>query len=174
MLNDKNGMLLLEECNNLKKFNKALVQDLEQQMVFVDELMEEIKTAGVITEETSLNYAFLNFYKKRCENIINVYFYRRFLMTDETNLDLLNDDERNRWIDLKNAQLDYFSKFPKISFERTNHPPEALYVQVICLKDSGIIYDEEEIVELIKGRIYFLKRKSIEHLLLESALKIFN
>ncbi|WUR04135.1 DNA replication complex GINS protein PSF1 [Vairimorpha necatrix] len=174
MLNDKSGSLLLEECTTLKKYHYSLIQDIESQIEYVEQLIDEIKEANVLSEETSLNYAFLNFYKKRCERILAAYFYSRFLLTNDQNLDLLSENEREKWTIVNEAEMTYFESFPDIDFKMSDDPPDQIYVHIVCLKDCGLIYDDEDLMEMVTGRIYFVKKKSVEHLIKEDSVEILN
>lgn len=174
MLNDKSGILLLDECNTLKKYNFVLVNDIEEQIKYCDKLIEDLKKDAVITEEIGLNFAFLKFYKERCQNILGVYTIKRFQNTTENNTELLSEKEANVWEYYSRAVTDYYNNFPYIKFVRDKKPPLNIFVHILCTREGGIIYDGEDCIDIQENRIYFVRRKSIYRLLIDGSVQIIN
>lgn len=174
MLNDKSGLLLLDECNVLRKYNYVLVQDIQDQINYAEKLIEDLKRNSVVTEETGLNFAFLKFYKERCQNILGVYIVRRFLLTNEENLEFLNDEELEKWNKIKEAENEYYKTFSEIKFIKDDAPPINIYVHILCIRDGGVIYDGDECVDILENRIYFVRHKSIEHLVKDGSVELIN
>jgi hypothetical protein len=174
MLNDKSGLLLLDECNVLRKYNYVLVQDIQDQINYADKLIEDLKRKSVVTEETGLNFAFLKFYKERCKNILGVYTVKRFHLTTEDNTELLSEEELEKWNMIKEVENEYYKNFSYIKFVKDDAPPINIYVHILCIRDGGIIYDGDECVSILENRIYFVRQKSIEHLVKDGSVQIIN
>lgn len=173
VFDEVSGKILLEEISNktLKKFNYKNVNKVKSQIdraqFLIRDIIEKIKKNK--TDDLMLNFAFLKFYRERCTRILKAYFFNRLLMID-TISDLLSNDEVEIYETIKDAENRYYKIF-NFDFNK-REPPIDLFIHILCLEECGVVYDKDECIELRKNRIYYIRKKSVEHLLKENSIKI--
>lgn len=175
IFDETSGIILLEEISSktLKKYNYEIVNKIETQIKevqgLIKDIIEEIKMNK--TEELMLNFAFLKFYRERCTRILKAYSFNRILLIDKIS-DLLSKEEIEIYQTISEAENSYLANF-ELNYS-VKEPPIDLFIHVLCLEDCGIVFDNDECIELKKSRIYYIRKKSVEHLLKNNSLKIIN
>lgn len=174
-MDEKSCKMLLDELTSLSflPYNEKAVEKVKENIKIVERKIDNIKESvgdGEIDEEVSMNYIMLTFYKSRCIRILRTYHLTRLLRFDNTvALGLLSKSEAKTFSKIQNLKENYLNRF-NLDFKGT--VPLLSYIKIVTEKDCGVVYDGEELIELKKGRIYFVKRKTVEHLLDGGFLKV--
>ncbi|KAF9761312.1 hypothetical protein NGRA_2731 [Nosema granulosis] len=171
-MNDTFCKTLLDEiCSTtFYTYNEEAVNKIQEHCKFIDSEINNIKESvgdGDIPEDVSINYIMLTFYKTRCIRILRTYHLKRILQYQD--LKFNTQREKNTIRKIQKLEEDYLNRF---NLNYAGSVPLLSYVKIVTEKDCGIVYDGEEMIELKKGRIYFVRRKTIEHLLKGGYIKI--
>ncbi|EOB12181.1 hypothetical protein NBO_508g0032 [Nosema bombycis CQ1] len=163
-----NFLSLLKNPEQL--YNDQVVSEIQNRIENINQEMTRIKESiqgDDIPTTISINYILLTFYKNRCKRILRAYHFQRLL--NLKNFFILNEKEKKLHKSIKEIENEYLSCFD-LNYE--GKVPLLSFIKIMTLKDCGLVYDGDELVDLKKGRIYFIKRKAIEHLLEGGYLKI--
>ncbi|ORD92913.1 hypothetical protein A0H76_2924 [Hepatospora eriocheir] len=128
------------------------------------------------SNEILINFALLKEYKERNDMIVNAYKFNRLLKIEDrihTNIDYncLSNDEISFLKDYKFIMKEYFKKYKFLDIKNRNVSIN-LYVQILVLEDCGVVYTDNDFIDLKKDHIYYLKKNDINHLLKNDLIKI--
>lgn len=168
------GTCLLEDLKSstARPYRHAEVRAVLAEGQHLDTKMDEIRQqAGTgMSEELSVNYVLMKYFKERNERILRSYrFHRSVMLFDEFFsregvAGMLSQDEED-YADRLHALLDkYLEPFSILDFT-VSTPPIQFFVQVVTLEDCGVVMDEGDLIELKKNRVYFIKKSTIAHLI---------
>lgn len=105
-------------------------------------------------------------YEERNTRILKNYKKYRF-----DNKLVETNEEKEQMSKYTLAWNEYASNFPFLDFTVTG-PPLNLFVRVIVVKNCGVVMIDDEFVQLEEGRILFVKKKCISHLIEAGSLRI--
>lgn len=170
--------------SKLNKYNVFLINNLLKEISYLDneisKLNDQVKDVDEITNEISINYALLQKYKDRDERLYHIYHFNRIIKIQQIILDkkhmdndLLTIDEIKFVEKFKELYDEYCIDLECIDFNNTDLPLD-FYVQIIALDDCGTILSGDEFIDIIKNRIYFIKKNDIYHLIEKKLVKILN
>lgn len=182
MLLEDTGKELLDEIvhKTLGPYNTDQVNNLKKELDFVDKKLEALKQeaeSSGITKELSINFALLKAYKDRNVRILKTYVFNRFLkiMTNyfEKNdiKGLLSASESNFESEYLNICEEYLSSSKHLDL-MDRDPPLNFFVQIMTLEDCGMILNGDDFIELKKGRLYFLRKADVAHLISARLVKL--
>lgn len=164
-------LLKIIQAAQFSSSDEDLVKRVESENRAVRDKMRWIReTTGDddVDEEISLNYMLLKNFLDRNVRILRTY---RFARIQKIQSRVFQGREPCAGLqhlklcrDIKNAIELRCSEFPFIDFVE-GKPPLDLYVQILTLDDCGVVMDGDEFVELKKNRVYFLRRKAVDHLI---------
>ncbi|AFM99189.1 hypothetical protein EHEL_100960 [Encephalitozoon hellem ATCC 50504] len=175
------GSYLLEDLKSsfLKPYRHAEVKALQGENGYLDSKMEEVRRlAGEgISEELSVNYVMIKYFKERNERILRSYKLHRslclfedFFSSKKTSGTLSSEEEE--YMERYHGILrEYLEPFRHIDFAM-EMPPIQFFVQIVTLEDCGIVMDEGNLIELKKDRIYFIKKSIVSHLIGSGLVRI--
>ncbi|CAD25814.1 similarity to HYPOTHETICAL PROTEIN YDI3_yeast [Encephalitozoon cuniculi GB-M1] len=174
MLFGEAGLCLLEDLRSdvLRPYRRLEIKAIEGENEHLDARMEEIKqlAGSGISEELSVNYVMMKYFKERNERILRSYkFHRSAALFDsffskKKTVGMLSHEEEEHAEKYSNMLREYLEPFKHIDFT-VQAPPVQFFVQVITLRDCGVVMDEGDLIELKKDRIYFMKKNAIVHLI---------
>ena len=177
--------LFLEIKNSkLNKYNVFLINKLLEEINYLDDeiskLNNQVKDVNEITNEISVNYALLQKYKDLDERLYHIYHFNRIIKIQQLILDkkhinneILTIDEIKFCHKFKELYDEYCIDLECVDFKNTDLPLD-FYVQIIALDDCGTILSGDEFIDIIKNRIYFIKKSDICHLIEKKLVKILN
>jgi len=178
---EENGKALLDDirASELKPYNVREVNKIENGLAQVEKEIEKIKERAKISvdEKLSMNYVVYKAYKERCRRILDAYkmhrlrrIYESYLQRKEIN-SLLSMPEVHLKTECYRILDEYLEPYLHLDlYDR--EPPLNLYVQVMVLEDCGMVMVGKDFVELKRGRLYYLNKKDISHLLNNEVIKI--
>lgn len=182
MLSEDVGKDIIDEIQDGRfvPYNITETEKLLNEIEFIDSKIEALKEEAqrsYINEMLSMNFAVLKSYKDRNLRLLRAYNYNRIKMI-QMNYFIKNDIKSY----LSASEADYESKYINILEEyledykhldlQNREPPLDLYVQILTLEDCGMVMSGDEFIELKKGRLYFLKKSEIAHLINKNLVKI--
>ncbi|KAF7675944.1 DNA replication complex GINS protein PSF1 [Astathelohania contejeani] len=174
------GLNLLNACKNLRSYDHKNVSKLLEENRILETKMKALKDTideFNITEEISTNYFLLKRFEDRNKRILRAYLFWRSLRIQESYFTknniryFLSNDEKTHYAKYQILVGEYLNNFKYLDFF-SNDPPLELFVHVLTLEDCGVILDENVFIELKKGRLYFVKKKSILHLLNRNMIQL--
>lgn len=149
---------------------ESLVKVIEHENEIVNSRMRYIREKigeEDVTEEVSLNYMILKNFLNRNIRILRYYRFSKMIGLQDRlfkKVEAHTPQENQIYLRLKKALEARYAEFSFLDVYE-NEPPLDLYVQVITLEDCGVVMDGDEFIELKKNRLYFLRKKSVEHLI---------
>lgn len=182
MLSENTGKDLLNEMkwNSFSLYNTQQLFKLRNEQLEVEGKIDELKniaSSGGVTTELSINFALLRAYNDRLTRIEKAYHWFRlqrvmdnyFVKNNIKNILSTNEIEFER----KYGKLcdKYFKDYKHIGLIDRS-PPLEYFVQIITLQDCGMILCSNEMIELKKNTIYFLKKSDIIHLICKNKVEI--
>lgn len=175
------GSCLLEDLKSsaLKPYRHAEVKAIQGENGHLDTKMEEIRrlAGDGISEELSVNYVMMKYFKERNERILRSYKFHRSLslfdgfFSAKKTPDMLSCEEEEYMERCYDILGEYLEPFAHFDFTMST-PPIQFFVQIITLEDCGVVMDEGDLIELKKDRIYFIKRSSVSHLIGNGLVRI--
>ncbi|EPR79701.1 hypothetical protein SLOPH_1803 [Spraguea lophii 42_110] len=178
MVLDINEILQDSLSPSFKKYNKN-IKHLKTEIEHIEKKLEEFDHSidqENITQEISIKYLLLKNKLERNKRIYKAYHFHRIKKIQEFYLNnielenLLTETEEHYFKEYKYALKEYTSNFD-IDFY-TQEPPLEYFIQIYTNDDCGIIIDGDDMIELKKDKIFYVKRKSIIHLLNTDMIKI--
>lgn len=182
MIAESAGKDLLDEMKHieLKQYKFEQVYLLERELASIESKIENLKQIAEnleVTEQLSINFSMLKSYKERINRIIRSYKFNRLLKIQDNYFiknnikEYMNQDESTFQMSFNRITDELFTEYKHLLLE-DRKPPLNFYVQIMTLEDCGIVLSGNEFVELKKGRIYFMKKSDISHLLKKEMVKI--
>lgn len=166
--------------DTLCPFNTAQVSQIGAEIEYLDTKIEALKREAENTdvgEELSINFAMLKAYKERNMRILRAYLFHRMSKIQENYFDkndikgLLSANEINFECEYNRILEEYISDYRHLDL-KNREPPLSLYVQVIPLEDCGLVMSGDDFIDLKKGRLYFLRKADIAHLVKQRLVKL--
>lgn len=178
------GTKLLQDLRSkkFKKYNEKDMKALQSENTQLLNEMEDIKSRILpdeeISTEVSMNYILLKKCYDRNIRIQKSYLYHRFnkisndiivskLIKDE----FLNTSEVEMKKEYEKVLKEYLSNYHELDWTN-NEPPLDYFVTILTLEECGMVENDGELIELEKNKIYYIKKKSIAHLLKSKLVKI--
>lgn len=169
-----NALMSEDFCGN----HEYLIKEIESENQIIKKRMEDVREKigeSEVDEEISLNYMLLKNFFSRNLRIIRTYNFTMITKIQDDVLKRKPTFSFEKYLRLFNIFQklieDRFSEFRFIEVSE-EEPPLDLYVQILTLDDCGVIMDGEELIELKKDKIYFLKKSIINHLINLNVIKI--
>ncbi|KAG0437232.1 hypothetical protein DMUE_3809 [Dictyocoela muelleri] len=163
---------LLKEAQKkeLLPYNHKLSTSLDQILERLSEKISEIRNThpSLLTQQLSIKYILLKNLFERCQKIKELYKksrerkIRKKILNKNLDKSNLSNDElmyAEKYLEEISNFYDYYEIFDYSLMK----PPIDYFVQVLVNEDC--VFFDDEVVELKKGRMYFLKRKLIEQLI---------
>lgn len=169
-LGEAGTQLLMDlKSDTIKPFNTKAFDDINKEIVYLQEEMQKIKDLAEteeITIEMSLNYMMLKKYEERNIRVKKNYLYHRYNNN-------MNDTEKEKEYNKEYNKLydEYFSEYNFIDLNLKD-PPIDLFISILTLRDCGAVMVGDEIVDMKKDKIYFVKRSCVKHLIENNFVKI--
>lgn len=170
---------LIKEASKkeLTPFNNKLITLLDQTNAKLSAEISEIRNTNPssLTQKLSIKYMFLKSLFERNMKIKDFYQKSRHKKIRDKvlskNLDktFLTKDERE-YAENYADELSNFFSFYEIFDYSVAKPPIDYFVQIFAVDDC--VFFDDDIVELKKGRMYFLKRKLVEKLIENGVVKV--
>lgn len=164
-------LLRIIQIAQFSKSDEELVAEMEEENRIIQNKMVWIREntgEDDVNEEISLNYMLLKNFLNRNMRILRNYKFWRIQTVQSS---VLQGKEPYGYLqylqlckDVKSAMELRYQEFPFIEFVE-GKPPLDLYVQILTLDDCGVVMDGDEFLELKKNRVYFLRRKAVDHLI---------
>lgn len=182
MFSEDTGRIILDEIKqkSLKHYNIDQMNKIGAEIKEVATRMSSLKSRAEVsgvTEELSVNFAVLKAYMERLQRITRAYHYYRFKHIEAS---LFKKEKIKNF--LTTTEIDYEGEFSAMANEcledyqglalSYRSPPLDFYVQILTLEECGIVLCDEDFLDLKKGRIYFLKKSDVSHLVDRGAAKI--
>lgn len=184
MFSESTGRDLLDEMKfkELKPYNIQNINKIRSEVMEIDVRIEGLKNIvalndNEVTKEISANYSMLKSYKERLLRIEKAYSFSRHIkiqknyFTKNNIKKYLNSSEMEFEKAYNSISSNYFEKYKHLSLSDRS-PPLDYYVQILTFEDCGLIVSGEDLIELKKNKIYFLKKSDIIHLLGKNKIKI--
>ncbi|KAH9411416.1 hypothetical protein HK407_05g09340 [Ordospora pajunii] len=175
------GLRLLEDArsNMLKPYRHREIRMLCDENTRLCEMMDELKrkAGNEVSEELSVNYIMLKYTKERNERILRAYWFHRSMhlfhcfFSGECNAGLLSSDELEYTSKYNSILREYLLDFSVLDFTESM-PPIDFFVSVITLEDCGVVMDADDVLELRKDRIYFIRKGTVAHLIKNGFVRI--
>lgn len=164
-------LLKIIQASKFSRRDEELLTEMEKENKIIQKKMEWIREntgEDEVNEEISLNYMLLKNFLNRNMRILRNYKFWRIQMVQSS---LFQGKELCKSLqhlqlckDVKNAMELRYLEFPFLDFVE-GEPPLDLYVQILTLDDCGVVMDGDEFLELKKDKVYFLRRKAVDHLI---------
>lgn len=166
----------------LKKYNSIAMSSLMDEKNYITKEIEKYNASVGdpmnIGEDVTMNYAMMQSYLDRDERLSKIYHFDRILKIEEMIINKtgfaenqLSVDEIDFVKEFDGIYSGYCSEHKILDFNDRNYPMD-LFVQIVVLEDCGTVLTGEEFVNLVKGRIYFIKKADIAHLIENKAVEI--
>lgn len=150
---------------NIVSFRKLndITQSLRQKMQKIRKLAE----TETITTEMSINFMLLKKYEEMNERIRKTYIRHRFL---NRHLCINFTENENNFY----REYDFIFEEYKNEFQFFNEcsVPLEFFVRVMAVKECGVVKIKDQIIEIEVDRVYFLRRKYIEHLIENGCMRV--
>ncbi|OQS54577.1 hypothetical protein EHP00_82 [Ecytonucleospora hepatopenaei] len=164
---------IFTEIKNKKlvRYNNAVISNLLEETEYLENQISQI-SLQINEEETSnkvsVNYALLLKYKERNERLLKTYIYNRIMKIEQL---VLNKQEILRET-LSLDEIMFEKNFEKLveksymKFFKTisRSPPLDFYTKIMAKEDCGVILTNNEFIDIVKGRMYFIKKSDVKHL----------
>lgn len=129
-----------------------------------------------ISVEESLHFLFLKNQIDRNTRILKTYKYKRCKKIEQAvikkiQLENANEEDKNYKGEFEDIYNTYLSD---LGMRLDCEIPLDFFVTVVPLKECGCILINNEVVELEIDKMYFVKRKSIKHLIESGRMKIID
>lgn len=169
---DDPGYELIQDIRTTAKkpFNSQAFNKLSKETLSFQHKMQAIKTIAEneeITTEMSINFMLLKKYEERNERIRKTYIRHRFLNREMCCN--FTEKECSFYKEYDSMYEEYTSEF---GFYNECSVPLKLFVRVMAVKECGVVKISDQILELEIDKVYFLRRKYVEHLISNGCLKI--
>ncbi|KAM0678183.1 hypothetical protein BDAP_001197 [Binucleata daphniae] len=161
-----------------KNYNKNY-DLLKLQTDLIIEKLEHVKNntnPENISVEESLNFLFLKNQIDRNTRILKTYKYKRCkkienAVVNKINLQNMCEMDIEYKKDFENLYNEYLTN---IGIEFDTELPLNFFVTIVPIKDCGCIMINNELVQLENDKMYYVKRKSIKHLIDDKKVKVIN
>lgn len=164
-------LLRIIQTAQFSRSDEELVAEMARENKMIQEKMEWIRentSEDDVNEEISLNYMLLKNFLNRNMRILRNYKFWRIQTVQSSVFQGKELSEGLRHLqlgkDIRNAMEQRYMEFPFLDFVE-GRPPLDLYVQILTLDDCGVVMDGDEFLELKKNRVYFLRRRAVDHLI---------
>lgn len=182
MLSEGTGRELLEEMRQktLCPYNTAQISQISAEIEYADAKIEALKREAEhsdVSEALSINFAMLRAYRERNLRILRAYTLHRLSMIRDNYFDkrdikeLLSADEIAFEREYGEILEEYIADYRHLDL-KNREPPLSLYVQIVPLEDCGLVMSGDDFIDLRRGRLYFLRKADIAHLIKQRLVRL--
>lgn len=150
--------------------DEKLIHETQEENRVLENRMRVMREAADehIDEEVSLNYMALKNFFERNLRIMRCYKFTQMTRIQDDLFRKVEPALSKEFIAFHETltaacELRY-SEFPFLDV-CVGDPPLSLYVQILTLEDCGVVMDGDDVIELAKNKLYFLKRRIVDHLI---------
>ena len=182
MLQRGTGRSLLDEMRVglFGQYDEVELAKLDREIEYTAGIMEDMKrkaSSGNINEEISINYFIIKAHHERCVRIKSAYIWNRLMRIEQNYYKkekirhMMNRDEMEFEKEFMEITEEYLEAYKQLDLNHRDIPLN-FYVQIYTLVDCGIVMCGDELINLQKDRIYFMRRSEVAHLIDKKMAKI--
>lgn len=182
MLQEDTGKGLLDEMRQktLQAYNTSQVSRVAVEIDYIDARIEDLKReaeSNTVSEALSVNFAILKACRERHVRILRAYHFHRMRLICENYFEknsikgLLSAAETEMERDSVEMLGEYLEKYRHLDL-KNREPPLDFYVQIVTIENCGLVMNGDNFIDLKKGRLYFLKKADVAHLISKKLVRL--